>query len=376
MGRITIDGNMSQFSLKEDAHPDCWNSQKGRTTGKTREQTTLNRKIEQTEQSIRDIYARTVETTGFVTAEQIKNELTGAISKTNTLLQLFREHNLEYEKRVGIDRRESSFQVYKNSYNHLSNFIKSKYGTDDYPVKQLDMSFIDDYDYYLRVNAGLSSNTMVRHIVYLKKIINRAVNNGIILRDPFAEYVKNRIKSKYQHISKDELKRLMSTNIECKSVSLIRDMFVFSCFTGLAYADMRQLSEKHLKKTTDGCIWIEIPRCKTEVISTIRLLDIPLKIIEKYRKERKGEHLFNIPNRDLVSLKMRKLEKLCDIAHLHFHMARHTFATQICLSNGVSMETLSKMMGHNSIQSTQIYAEITNKKVGDDMKKLIKRIKY
>jgi integrase len=146
-------------------------------------------------------------------------------------------------------------------------------------------------------------------------------------------------------------------------------MFVFSCFTGLAYADMRELSERHLHKTSDGNIWIEIPRYKTEVVSNIRLLDIPVSIIEKYRLARKSEHIFNMVSNSFISKNMRIIEKLCDIEHLHFHMARHTFATLICLTNDVSFESLGKMMGHKSMRSTQIDGEITHQKVSKDMKK-------
>jgi len=375
MGRITVDGQIAQFSMKEYINPILWDVGKERATGKKREHIELNRKIEHTEQSIRDIYRRIVEESGYVTAEQIKNELTGVSAKTETLLQLFREHNAEYEKRVGIDRKLRTYENYKISYNHLSGFIQSKYGVDDYPLKQLDMPFIDNYDLYLRVDAGLSSNSMICHIIYLKKMVARAINQRTIMHDPFIEYNKNKIKSKYQHITKEELKTVISTPITSKSASFIRDMFVFSCFTGLAHADMRQLSEKHLRKLPDGSIWIEIPRCKTEVESKLRLLEIPIAIIEKYRPERKGDLLFNIQRRCFVSKKMREIEKLCGINHLHFHMARHTFATQICLSNGISMEALSKMMGHSSMRSTQIYAEITGQKIGEDMKKLAGRIK-
>jgi len=136
MGRITVDGQIAQFSMKEDARPENWDTQNGRATGKSREQTELNRKIAQTEQSVRDIYRRIVEESGFVTAELIKNELTGVAGKSETLLQLFREHNAECGKRVGIDRKPSTYNNYKNSYNHLSRFILSKYGLEDYPLKQ------------------------------------------------------------------------------------------------------------------------------------------------------------------------------------------------------------------------------------------------
>ena len=375
MGRITIDGQIAQFSLKEDVHPDYWDVKRERVPGKTREQIELNRKIEQTELSIREIYNRIVEASGYVTAEQIKNELNGAANRTETLLRFFCEHNAEYEKRVGIDRKHGSYCNYKSSYRHLSDFIRYKLGLEDYSLKQLDMSFIDKYDLYLRVDAGLCSNSMIKHIIFLKKMVSSAINQKIILRDPFPEYVIDKPEWKYRHISKDELRAIMSAQINSKAAGFVRDMFVFSCFTGLAYADMRLLSEKHLRDTPDGNQWIYINRLKTEVESNIRLLDVPIAIIEKYRLKRKGELLFNMPHSSVISDHLRKIGKQCGIGHLHFHMARHTFATQICLSNGVSMEVLSKMMGHSSIRTTQIYGEITNQKVGDDMKKLAERIK-
>jgi site-specific recombinase XerD len=373
--RITVDGDIAQFSMKADANPKNWDVQNGRVKGKSREQVELNRKIEQTEQTIRNIYARIVDTTGYVTAVQIKNELTGVVAKAETLLKLFKEHNEEYEKRVGIDRKRCSYVVYKNSYNHLSQFIKSKFGLDDYPLQRLDMSFINSYDLYLRVDARLKSNSMVPHIIILKKLITRAIRQGTVLRDPFTEYVPDKPEWKYQHLSGEELERIISTHIEPKNVCFIRDMFLFSCFTGLAYSDMCNLSENHLRKTSDGKIRIDIPRQKTGVESNIILLNIPSKIIEKYQPERKSEKLFNMPVGCVISYNMRKIEKLCDIKHLHFHMARHTFATQVCLTNGVPMETISKMMGHSTIRSTQIYAEITGQKIGKDMKKLSARIK-
>jgi len=373
MGRITIDGKIAQFSLKEDIHPDCWDLKKERASGKTREQIALNKKIDQTERSIRDIYAKTVENVGYVTAEQIKNELTGAVTKTEYLLELFKEHNLEYKNRVGKDREDSTYKSYENSYNHLSRFILEKLGKEDYPLKLLNKDFIDEYECYLLSDARLCANSTIKHFVFLKKMITRAMNQKTLLWHPFPDYEIKRQKSKYLHISKETLEKIMTTPIKSKSVCFIRDMFVFSCFTGLAYSDIRNLSEKNLIAKPDGSVWIEIPRYKTDVESHIRLLDIPIAIIEKYRPVRKSDRLFKIPTVSFVSRQMRKIEELCGIDHLHFHMARHTFATLICLSNGVSMKTLSKLMGHTTMNMTKNYGEITNKRVGAEMKKLARR---
>ena len=376
MGRITVDGGIAQFSIREDAHPDRWDVKKGRVKGNSRKIIEINRKLDHTEQAIKNIYERTVDATGFVTAEQIKNEITGVTAQPQTLLEMLNEHNREYEKRLGIDRKRASYYTYKQSFKHLSGFIRLKYGLEDYALKQLDITFINDYKYYLRIDAGLKTNTAFRYIFILRKVIKRAINQGIILFDPFEAFGSMKTELKYHHISGEELEKIMSVRIETQCVCFVRDMFVFSCFTGLAYADMRRLSGKHLRKAQDGSIWIDIPRQKTGVESNIRLLDIPAFIIEKYRTERKNDCLFNMPgSRNTISYHLRKIEKLCGIAHLHFHMARHTFATLICMTNGVPMETVSKMMGHSSMRTTQIYAEITNQKVGDDMKKLAGRIK-
>ena len=374
MGRITVDGVQSHFSLKEDAHPDYWDAGKGRATGKNSEQTALNKKINQMEQFIRDIYARTIETCGYVTAEQIKNVLTGVGCKAETFLKLFEEHNLEYQQRVGVDRTKSTYYIYRNGLHILSDFIKSKYGLDDYPLKKLNESFIKDYDYYLRVDCRMSTGTVLGQIIRLKRVVNRAVRQGVLLRNPFADFIPERPRWKYRNIPGEELEKILQTPVASPEICFTRDMFVFSCFTGLSYSDIRNLSLQHLKKEADGSQWIVINRQKTGGESIIRLLDIPLQIIEKYRPKRKGDRLFNMVSSGSISRNLRKIETLCSTGHLQFHMARHTFATQICImQGGLPMETISKMMGHKTMETTKIYAEITNQKVGTDMKKLAGR---
>jgi site-specific recombinase XerD len=219
----------------------------------------------------------------------------------------------------------------------------------------------------------MTTNTMLGHIIKLKSLVRRAIREGSIRHNPFPEYVQDSQEHRYRHLSVEELERVMNTRIIPPKTCFVRDMFVFSCFTGLAYADVRSLSIANLHTAPDGNLWIDIPRKKTGVESHIRLLDIPAAIIEKYRPERKSDRLFNMPVHCVVTWHMRKLEKLCGISHLHYHMARHTFATEICLNNGVPMETLSRMMGHSTMRSTQIYGEITGRKVKKDMQKLSER---
>jgi hypothetical protein len=189
MGRITVDGEAAVFSLKEDAHPKSWNAGKGRINGKSKADVALNRKINQTEQSIREIYDRTLAKSGYVTAARIKNELSGVGNKAETLLGLFEEHNREYMQRVGIDRKITSYYHYRNVIQHLTRFIKSKYGLDDYPLKQLDETFIRNFDLYLRTDCRMLCNSVYTLVVRLKIVLKRAVHQGILLRNPFEDFV-------------------------------------------------------------------------------------------------------------------------------------------------------------------------------------------
>ena len=374
MGRITVDGSKVQFSMKAGIHPDCWDAQKGRASAKDKVSLVLNRKIDQAKQSAMLIYQDLQESTGFVTAEQIRNKLLGINSKAEMLLQLFEEHNREFEKRVNVDKTKSTLTFYQNTFDHLSDFIKSKFGKSDYPLKQVDISFCKDFSVFLRSEKRLAISTVSKHIVHLKKIVAIAVQQGTILHERIKGYTPEKPQWNYRHISGEELEKLLSTPIHHPSACFVRDMFIFSCFTGLSYIDIYNLKEQHLEEDDNGNLWICIDRQKTGITSIIRLLNIPVQIIEKYRPERKSEKLFNMLSKTGTNSCLRKVEHICNIQHLEFHMARHSFATLICISNGVPIETISHMMGHKSIRTTQIYTEIKNTKIDEEMKKLSKRI--
>lgn len=374
MGRITIDTQVAQFSAKTDADPDTWDAKAGRSIGRNRQSLEINRTLNRMEQKINGYYTEIVETQGYVTAELVKNALNGIGRKADMLLKLFTEHNEEFKLRIGVNRVQATYYMYLLSYRHLSNFIKQKYYTDDIPLRQLNLNFIDAYDFYLRVDRQMKPHTVSGHIITLKKMTRRAVNQGTLKRDPFGSYLAEQSEKLCRHLKAEEIDRIMQVNIASKQVCHTRDMFIFSTFTGLAYSDMRNLSEKHLRTESDGSLWICINRQKTKTESNIRLLDIPKQIIEKYRPERKSDKIFNMIHLGCICNNLRKIEKLCDIEHITFHMARHNFGTHITLSQGVPIETVSRMMGHQSIATTQIYAKITNQKVNEDMKLLSNRL--
>jgi site-specific recombinase XerD len=241
--------------------------------------------------------------------------------------------------------------------------------------KQLNFAFIEAFDFYLRVGHGMKENTVLRNIIPLRKIVGIALNRGLIAIDPFAAYKPERGKSEHRTLSAGELQKIMAADFCSSTRNLVRDLFVFSSFTGLAYADIKKLTVHELVTADDGRQWIVTARKKTGTVSRIRLLDIPVRIIEKYRNGRIGDKVFPVPGYTTVDINLKRIDELCGInKKLTFHLARHTFASQICLSQGVSIETVSRMLGHRDIHTTQIYAAVSTRKISDDMEVLSRKI--
>jgi len=374
MGRITIDTKVAQFSSKTDVDSTLWDIKTGRAIGKSSQSILVNRTIDLLTQEINKFYTEMVDKQGYVTAELVKNALNGIGRKQEMLLKLFYEHNQEFKLRVGVNRVEDTYSSYLRSYRHLFNFIRQKYDMEDIALDKLNLNFIDAYDFYLRVDRQMKQSTILGHLIILKKMIRRAIHQGILNRDPFVNYIAEQPEKQRRHLKSEEIDKIMQIHIESKKVCHTRDMFIFCCFTGLAYSDIRNLSQGNITTQLDGSLWICIKRQKTKSECNIRLLDIPKKIIDKYRNDRKSDKVFNLISLNCICKNLEKIAVLCGIEHITFHMARHNFGTHITLSQGVPIETVSRMMGHRSIATTQIYAKITNKKVNEDMKLLSERI--
>lgn len=375
MGRISINTEVAQFSTKMDVRPDLWDAKTYRLTGKSRTAKEINAKIDKIEEDIRRYYKEILDEQGYITAELVKNAVNGIGQHKRKLLELYREYMEDFAKRVGINRAPSTLRSHKTSYCNLQNFIREHYGIEDIPLKQLDYAFIEKYDNYLRVEKGFSGMTIENHIIMLKTMTRTAMAQGTIQYNPFSSFSPEKALRKHRHLTTDELQRLMNTPIREKFLCFVRDLFVFSTFTGIAYADMCNLDVSNLSRDDQGNLWIKFKRQKTKSECSILLLDVPRNIMEKYECERKSDRLFNMPCRSAMTNNMPKLAKVCGIEHrLTYHMARHNFGTLITLSQGVPLETVCQMMGHKSMNTTQIYARLTHQKVDEDMKKLTQRI--
>ena len=377
MGRITLDGKVCQYSTGEEVSPECWDADRGRAVGHGQNPETagalkeLNRKLDGLEEKARDTYKKSVDSIGYVSAELIKNAVTGKTQPKNTLLGLFDEHNMEYEKRVGIDRTRHTYIRYLTTRRHLYEFLQYKYGVEDMVFRSIDRQFIENFHFYLSTVLRMKTVSLNDYLILLCKIVRLAVKRRIIGRYPFAGYKLEIPPKLHRHLTREQLAKVMSAELDTYRLCHTRDLFVFSVFTGLGRAEVAELSEKHIVTEKDGSKWIYINRLKTKAECRIKLLDIPLRIMEKYRGEGKDGKLFYVPATSSLCRTLKLIEDICKLdCHLTFYMARHTYATEICLSNGVPIETISRMMGHSNIRTTQIYAEITNQKIRKDFGEL------
>lgn len=367
--KVSIDAEAAQIGTKVAVELAIWNPTTGRADGRGRNANEVNHAIDALTEEIKTHYKRINLSLGFVTAELVKNAVKGIGQKPLTLLALFREHNEEFEKRIGIDRTKETYKCYVRSYNHLREFVREKCRQEDITLRSLNQEFYDAFDLFLRTDRRLQQKSVHEHLYRLKKMTVRAVNQGTLRRDPYCNLHPELPKRKSRHLKLDDLKRLLAEQVADPALQRVRDWFIFSTFTGLAYADLKQLSVKHLSQDNEGAWWIHIRRQKTDTESVIRLLDVSMRIIEKYRHERKNDKLLPICSYNKLQRLVRKLGEVYGF-DLTFHMARHNFGTHITLSLGVPLETVSRMMGHRRLVTTQIYAHVTDKKVDEDTKQL------
>jgi len=354
IGKIIIGNNIAQFSTKLKVEERFWHVKSGRATEKSRVAVELNRKINKINLLIHSHYKDILERIGTATAIEIKNAFQGIAIAQKTLLVHFKDMAEEFRQRIGIDRSAN---------------------IQDIPLNQLDLPFIEAYDYYLRVERKLKSESIASIVALLLKAVRIALHRNMITYPPFLGYKWEKPEFQIRSLTAEEFERLISTPIKSTSQSFIRDLFVFAAFTGLSFVDLKQLTWKDIVTEEDGSLWISMSRQKTDSPFNVKLLSIPIRIMEKYKGLAKDNHVFSLLSIGRINYALKIIAKHCDITtNVSFHVARHCFASQLCLSQGVPIESVSRMMGHRNIQTTQRYARVNNEKIGNDMKQLSLRI--
>ena len=368
MCRITVDGEIKQFSCKMDVPLRLWDVKNNRASGKSAEAQRINRAVDKIRVEINRRYQELMQTDGYVTAAKLKDAYLGIGIKQETLLKLFEQHNSEFAKKVGHSRAKGTFRRYVTVCKHIREFLPHTYKREDIPLKELNLSFINDFEYFLRTEKKCRTNTVWGYMIGLKHIISIARNSGALPFNPFAGYINSPESVDRGYLTEREIQTLMEVPVKSGTCELVRDLFIFSVFTGLAYADVKALTTDRLQTFFDGNLWIITRRRKTNTESNIRLLDVPKRIIEKYKGLSKDDHVFPVPSNGRCNTILKELGRQCGFKiRLTYHVARHTNATTVLLSHGVPIETVSCLLGHTDLKTTQIYARITNQKISSDM---------
>ncbi|MDL5511319.1 site-specific integrase [Arenibacter sp. M-2] len=371
--RITYNGKRAEVSTMRKVAISKWDAKSNKVIGYTPEAKQTNRQLDIIKNRIYEIYQKFLyDDNNYISAKGIRDEFIGANTNKKLILEMFDEHNQRMEKLVGREFSFRTLQRYKTTKKHLQKFIISNYNSGDQPIHQVDVKFINSFIYYLKAVQGLSHNSSLKYIAYFKKIIRQAYANGWIDRDPFYNF-KLRPKSiDKEFLSKEEINALMERQFSISRLEQVRDVFIFSCYTGLAYIDVAKLTASDIVIGIDGKRWIKVKRTKTKSLSSIPLLPIAERIIAKYSSiPCDKDQLLPVYSNQKTNGYLKEIADLCGITkNLTFHVARHTFATTITLSNGVPIESVSKMLGHKSLKTTQHYAKILDTKLAEDISNL------
>ncbi len=372
--RITVNGKRAELSISRKVDVKKWITSAGKMKGSSTEAQQLNKYIDTISNKLYKIHQRLVEENKLITAVKIRDIYRGKSERSKTILKIFENHNNQVEKLVGKEYALGTLERYKTAKKHLESYIKLEYKIEDISVKEVDHKFITGFEYYLKTEKNCAHNTAIKYITNFKKIIRIAYANDWISKDPFYNW-KARLKTvEREFLSKEEIETLVTKQFSIKRLNQVKDIFVFSCFTGLAYADVKKLSHNDIVIGIDGDRWIKTNRTKTNTRSNIPLLSTAEAILEKYSHHPdvlNSQLLLPVLSNQKMNAYLKEIADVCGITkNLTFHLARHTFATTVTLTNGVPIETVSKMLGHKSLKTTQHYAKILDKKVGEDMKAL------
>lgn len=369
--RITVNGVSKELTTKRRCEPQRWNKYAQRVKGTNEQSKTLNAYLDTVERQVHEARKQLIEGHSPITAETLKNMLTGQGEQPRMLLEIFQEHNIQMARLIDKEYSPATLTRYDTTLEHVRKFMKWKYNISDIDINSISFIFASDFEYYLKSERECNHNTAIKYLGNLRKIINYCLKSGWLLRDPFFGYKMAKKEVIREYLTETEIQTLRNKKFAIERLSQVRDIFLFSCYTGLAFIDVFQLTPTHIAKGVDGNLWIFTSRQKTESPSRIPLLPQAQEILDKYKDHPKcineGKVLPMLSNQKMNAY----LKEIADVCGIHktltFHIARHTFATTITLSNGVPIETVSKMLGHRSIKITQHYAKIIDRKVSDDM---------
>ena len=369
--RITVEGKRIDKSTGKYVLPERWSTETSRLKGNSEESRSINNHLDLIRKEVFETEKNLLLKGVILNFENFKNEYLGIESTKRYLVPIFEDHNRKVKELVGREYAIATHKRYETSLRHLKEFLEYKFKISDIDIERIDYAFIADYEFFLRTKRNCSNNTAIKYVKNFHKVVNICLANGWLLKSPFTNY-KPKIKEVVRdYLLDDEIKAIRDKNITSFRLDLVRDIFLFSCYTGLAYIDVKQLKKSNISIGIDGDKWIFKSRQKTDVNSKIPILPPALEILDKYKEHPKCLNegfLLPILSNQKMNAYLKEIADICGInKELTFHIARHTFATTVTLSNGVPIETVSKMLGHTNLKTTQHYAKILDKKISEDM---------
>ncbi len=377
--RITINGKRIELSTNRFVEITKWSTEAGKMKGFSEEARSINSHLDMLRIQIIDMQMELIHKKFPVTTETLKSKILGTEERQRMLVPIFQDHNNKIKELVGKEYAAGTLERYTTSLKHTIEFMQWKYNVSDIDINKIDHAFISDYEFWLRSVRNCANNTAVKYIKNFNKIIKICLANDWLDKNPFANY-KSKVKEVDRvYLSEDEVQSIINKDFKSERLSLVRDIFLFSCFTGLAYIDVKNLTKSHINFGIDGEKWIFTHRQKTESASKIPILPVTQMIIDKYENHPQSnnqEKLLPILSNPKMNAYLKEIATICEIEkELTFHIARHTFATTVTLTNGVPIESVSKMLGHKNLRTTQHYAKILDRKVSEDMKILRDKFK-
>jgi site-specific recombinase XerD len=369
--RITINGKRIDKSTGKYIDPDKWSTEAGRMKGTSEEARTINGHLDSLIAKNATIEKKLIAVEKEITAEVFNNVLTGKSENERKLVPIFQDHNNKIKELVGKEYAPGTLERYTTSLKHTIEFMQWKYNISDIDITKIDHAFITDYEFWLRSVRNCANNTAVKYLKNFNKIIKLCLANDWLDKNPFANY-KSKVKEVERvYLTETEIQSIIEKDFKTERLSLVRDIFLFSCFTGLAYIDVKNLTKSHISIGIDGEKWIFTHRQKTESASKIPILPVTQMIIDKYENHPQcinEDKLLPILSNQKMNAYLKEIAGVCEIEkELTFHIARHTFATTVTLTNGVPIESVSKMLGHKNLRTTQHYAKVLDRKVSEDM---------
>ncbi len=371
--RITVNGTRVENNIRKSIDPALWSQAKETARGKSRRACDLNTYIEEARIKLYQIFCELEQQNRPVTAHLLQKFFFGQEKpeEVRTLLGTMQEHNDQCRALVGTDYALITVRRYESCRRYLAELIRQRYGKEDLPLAEVNGELVRAFAFYLKTEKGCQQNTVIRYMKCLKKITNLARANDWMAKDPFLGIRFHEKEVVREFLTMDELQTIYHKEVPLERLTLVRDVFIFAAFTGLAFIDVQQLAPEHIVRDNNGNLWIRKPRQKTKNMCNIPLLDIPQEILRKYADHptcRKKGVLLPVPCNQKMNSYLKEIADICMIRkNLTTHCARHSYATSVCLANGVSLENVAKMLGHSNIKMTQHYARVLDSSILRDM---------